>query len=46
MAQGVVMDPQTAWDPKGLNRLKKLLAHYKKTLTKDMLTSFFSKKDD
>ena len=45
-SQGVVMDPQSAWDPKGLGRLKKLLAHYKKTLTRDMLLSFFSKKDD
>ena len=44
--QGVAMDPQSEWDPRGLPRLKKLLRHYKKTLTKDMLLSFFSKKDD
>ena len=43
---GVVMDPQSDWDPKGLPRLQKLLRHYKKTLTKDMLLSFLSKKDD
>ena len=44
--QGVAMDPPSEWDPKGLPRLRKLLRHYKKTLTKDMLLSFFSKKDD
>ncbi len=43
---GVAMDPQSEWDPKGLPRLGKLAAHYKKTLTKEMLLSFLSKKDD
>jgi hexosaminidase len=43
---GISMDPQSDWDPKGLPRLGKLLNHYKRTLTKDMLLSFLSKKDD
>ena len=44
--RGVVMDPQRAWDPKGLPRLHKLLRHYKKTLTKEVVLSFLFPKDD
>ena len=43
---GVAMDPPGDWDPKGLPRLGRLAAHYKKTLTKEMLLSFLFKKDD
>ena len=43
---GITMDPQPDWDPKAPDRLRKLLRHYKKTLTKEMLFSFVSKKDD
>ncbi len=45
-ASGIAMDPQRDWDPRGPDRLKKLLAHYKKTLTKEMLFSFLQKEDD
>lgn len=45
-ARGIAMDPQNDWDPKGLARLQRLVNHYKKTLTKDMLLSLISKKDD